>query len=677
MKRRILILLLQMCGSCFCQDIPQRELEDELQSISENNGSDPDDDVTLEHWDHLHKHPLNLNNASEEQLLQLPFVTPLMIKNFLLYRSALGKLVHINELQAVPGWYPEFIRKILPFVTIDEVGPDLRKLSVRFRKLRASLLLRVSQSLQNQDPSPPAFIGSAQHVLMKVGLRSGNELQFGALVEKDAGEQWVIHGAFDFNSIYFFARNLGWIKSIAIGDFQVNMGQGLIQWQGIARKKSGNVIFINQQDELIQPYHSAGEFKFHRGLALTLAKKNLEWMVYASVRKLSANLKNDSLQNSFVTSISNSGNHRTAPELEDRNQLQQLSAGTTLSYSNPHGRVSINCASFQFSHRIQKQEEPYNLFSFQGKQMQYISLDYAYTISNLHCFGEFATDRELHKAFVSGAMLSLDKNLDCSFLFRSISRKYSSLYANAFTENSTVSNETGFYAGLSLRITQAIRVDGYVDLFYFPWLKYRVDAPSAGKELFVQLNYQPNKRLLLQARCKFEKKESDDDNITNSLQQLNTVKKITWRSQFNWQLSKKSTLSERIETSSFGSGLNESSGFLLYNDFNFHPPMKPYDCAARILFFQTDSYDARIYAFERDVQYGFSVPAYSGKGIHYAVTIHYDFSRFLARRHKRSLDIWMSWSQAILGKNNNLINFQNDTSAKNQSSIRFQAILGS
>ena len=677
MKWRTLIVIFQLCSSCFCQTVPEQQLEDELQSISENNLADPDDDVTLEQWNHLHKYPLNINIASEEQLLQLPFVTPLMIKNFLLYRSALGKLIHVDELQAVPGWEPEFIRKVLPFVTVNGSGPDLKRLSIRFRTLGSSLLFRVSQSLLNQDSSVPRFIGSAQHVLMKFQFRSGNLLQFGGLVEKDAGEQWLVHGAFDFNSIYFFARDLGRIKNIALGDFQVNMGQGLIQWQGIARKKSGNTIFINQQDELLQPYHSAGEFKFHRGLALTLAKRNFQWMMYASVRKLSANLKTDSLQNSFATSISNSGYHRTRAELEDRNQLQQYSTGSTLSYSNSRGHFSFNWASFQFSHPIQKQDEPYNLFSFQGKSAQYISLDYAYTIRNIHCFGEFAVSDELHKAFVTGAMLSLHRYLDCSFLFRSISRKYSSLYASSFTENSTPSNETGFYSGLSLRLTQAVRLDAYVDLFYFPWLKYRLDAPSSGKEMFLQFNYQPNKRVLLQARCKFERKESNDDAITGSVQEISSTNKTTWRSQLNWQVSKKFTLSERIETSSFASATNKSNGFLLYNDFNFHPPMKPYDCAARILFFQTDSYDARIYAFERDVQYGFSVPAYSGKGIHYTMTLHYDLSHFLVRLHRRSLGIWINWSQTIRGEENNSINFQDGANAKRQSSIRFQMIFSS
>lgn len=42
---------------------------------------------------------------------------------------------------------------------------------------------------------------------------------------------------FDFYSVHLFARRLGIIQSLAIGDFTVNLGQGLIQWQSLAFKK--------------------------------------------------------------------------------------------------------------------------------------------------------------------------------------------------------------------------------------------------------------------------------------------------------------------------------------------------------------------------------------------------------------------------------------------------------
>jgi len=675
MKWLLLILALQGFRYCFSQDVPEQQLEEELQSLSETNSDDLDDDDLVEQLDKLHKHPININRANQEELLQLPFVSPILIKNLILYRALLGNLIHINELQAVPGWNVELIRKIFPYITIDENDLSFTGLSKRFRTLRSSFLFRIAQGFSKGQDSPltsDAFTGSPQHVLVRLQFHSDNLLQFGALVEKDAGEKWLSHGAFDFNSFYCFARNIGFIKCIALGDFQVNMGQGLIQWQGIARKKSGNTIFINQQDQLIKPYHSAGEIRFHRGAGIVLARNHFEWMIYGSSRRLSANLVTDSFQNLMVTSISNSGYHRTLSELMDRNQLHQLSAGSTLSYSTIKGRLSFNYAAFKFSHPIQKGDQPYNLFSFHGKNLHNMSIDYSYTLRNVHSFGELAIDKEFHRAFICGALLSLHRNLDCSLLFRSISPKYSSFYSNAFIENSSLVNETGWYTGISFRVSPTIRLDGYADVFYFPWLKYQVDAPSMGKEFFFQLNWQPNKRLQLQARCRIENKESDDDAPVGNTEQVSSSVKINWRSQMNWLATERFSLYERIETSSFKMRSNPADGFLLYNELHFHPPRKPFDCWARALFFQTDSYDARIYAFERDVQYAFSVPAYAGTGMHWALNFHYDVPKLLRTRlHlNKSIGLWMSLAHTITNGNSGAANAE--LLNKRQTIIRLQ-----
>jgi hypothetical protein len=264
-------------------------------------------------------------------------------------------------------------------------------------------------------------------------------------------------------------------------------------------------------------------------------------------------------------------------------------------------------------------------------------------------------------------------------LLRTISRRYSSIYASAFTENSAVNNETGWYAAISFHASASVRIDAYADVFYFPWLKYRVDAPSGGRDFLVQFNWQPNKRLQLLGRWKSESKEQDDASIVSPLQELSAFKKINFRTQLNWEVSRRFKLSERLETSGYSQGVRTSRGFLLYNECRFHPYRRLFDCWARILFFQTDSYDARIYTLERDVQYGFSVPAYSGKGMHYAFDLHYDLRNFLKEkfRFKRSLDIWFNWSQTIYANDSLMPEPGVQNTRKNQSTVLLQIITSS
>ena len=67
--------------------------------------------------------------------------------------------------------------------------------------------------------------------------------------------------------MYLFARKLGAVKALALGDFAVNLGQGLIHWQSQAFRKSASVLNAKRQGDLIKPYQSVGEYNFLRGIA--------------------------------------------------------------------------------------------------------------------------------------------------------------------------------------------------------------------------------------------------------------------------------------------------------------------------------------------------------------------------------------------------------------------------
>ena len=146
------------------------------------------------------------------------------------------------------------------------------------------------------------------------------------LADKDAGEQFfkgAQKNGFDFYSFHLFARKIGIIQSLALGDFTVNMGQGLIQWQSLAFKKSVDVLGVKRQSAILQPYNSAGEFYFHRGAGITIQKGRIEATAFASIRKISANFVADTVNNEdFISSFLNSGYNRTTSEIADRNDLK-------------------------------------------------------------------------------------------------------------------------------------------------------------------------------------------------------------------------------------------------------------------------------------------------------------------------------------------------------------------
>ncbi len=107
---------------CFCYagGIAQetQSTEQQIENITEVNESETEDDSYLQSLRHYQRNKLNLNSASETELKEFMFLSPLQIANFLSYRRLFGKFISIYELQSIPTWDNELIQKMLPFVMV-------------------------------------------------------------------------------------------------------------------------------------------------------------------------------------------------------------------------------------------------------------------------------------------------------------------------------------------------------------------------------------------------------------------------------------------------------------------------------------------------------------------------------------------------------------------------------
>ncbi|MEO7982552.1 MAG: helix-hairpin-helix domain-containing protein, partial [Bacteroidota bacterium] len=343
------------------QEIPL-STEQQLENQTDADQGETEDDSYLQELEQFRRNPININSAEAEELKQLRIVTDLQIANLISYRNLFGKLISIYELQAVPSWDVNTIRKLLPFVTAATPLSLAEEAGHRFRDGDHSLLLRVSQVLEKADgfdksSSGTKYLGSPQRIFFRYRYTYKNLLQFGLVGDKDAGEQFL-KGAqnrgFDFYSFHLFARKIGIIQSLALGDFSVNMGQGLIQWQGLAFKKSVDVMGVKRQSAVLRPYSSAGEFYFHRGAGITIRKGRIESTAFVSFRKLGGNFVADTVNNEdFISSFLTSGYHRTLSENQDRNNLSQTTIGGNIIYRGNRWQVGVNGIYYHFSMPVQ------------------------------------------------------------------------------------------------------------------------------------------------------------------------------------------------------------------------------------------------------------------------------------------------------------------------------------
>lgn len=604
--------------------------ENSLEDLSESDDTEPEDDYDTQQLLLFRRHPLNINGPAE-RLRDFPLLNGLLVENLVRYRNLMGDLISPYELQAVPGFNADVIRQIFPYITIHN-APNLSVFPQLLRSGRSTLIIRPTLTLEKiqgySDSASPAsaFLGGKPSLFVRYKYQHGHSLQYGFTAEKDAGElirtdkfPWLM----DFHSFHLFVRKPGKLKTLAIGDYTINMGQGLIHWQSQAFKKSAGVLNVKRQGAIIRPYQSSGEFNFFRGIAMTAGGKRFEYTVFASCRKLSANTDVDGQDRKVITSWLTSGLYRSSSEKENKNRITSNVFGTRVAWSFASGHISYNHIRHRFSLPILKRNEPYNLFAIKGDAWSNQSIDYSFTIANMHFFGEAATDHRGKSGFISGMMASLHSRMDVSIVYRNISPAYQTIFGNAFTENTLPGNEDGIYIGVSYRPAYRWTIDAYTDYFSFPWLKYRVDAPSNGYQYLAQVTWKPSKAIDIYTRLRQRVKPLNLDSDPD-LHQISDRSSFHWRTHLNCRISQNILIRWRLETTVFRNRNTSEpeSGFLLYADMIYKPLRRPFSLSTRLQHFETDSYDTRLYAYENDLYLTAAVPAFSGKGFRYYLNFH-------------------------------------------------------
>lgn len=653
--------------------------EQSLELMAENSGeSEFQDDSYVQAASYFKEHPLDLNTADEESLQDIFMITGVSMTPLVLYRQRFGPLGDICELQAVPGFSIGMIRKILPLVCVSEQS-DLGKTSLRhFSGGEHALLLRYSRVLESSAgyrdslrSQGKGYQGSRDRWLLRYQYNFRNHVQYGLTGEKDAGEPFLKKGnrlGFDFYSAHLFIRNTGLIRTLALGDFTINMGQGLVEWQGFSFGKGMDIASMRKQSPVIRPYRSFGEFLFHRGIGITLAKGDWSFTGFGSWRNLDATMQSDSLQGNapLFTSINTSGLHRTDPELNKKGELKQQAWGAVLRRKFNNGHAGLNYAAYRYQAAMAVNGEAYDRYSARGKFWGNLSADAALTLQRVHLFGEVAVSRQGGFALVTGMMMSLAPAVDIGLLYRNINREYRAMNASAFTENPAPGNEKGLYTAVSVRPLPRWQLDVYADWFRFPWLVYGASAPSGGREYHCRLSYRPGRQNEVYFRFRQERGESDAQALGNPVRGLSAYIKKSWRVHASVKLNERFVLRSRVEMNHISGLPYASNGFLSYADLIYKPLMSRLSVTSRVLVADTDDYQSRVYCFENDVLYGMSVPVFSGRQRRAYIITEYD----LARR----LRAWAKLGITINSDNNLIGSGLDEINGRHKTELRLQFI---
>lgn len=631
-------LLLGHCSVAQTEIVPNPTLIEDIIEQTEEE-SEFDYNTQFEQLSFYVENPLNINQATENQLNDIGLLSALQVQSILQYRQEIGKLITIYELQAIPNLDLTTIQKIRPYVTINQT---LDNFNVSFKdqltKGTHQLIARTQQVLESKMGYQPndfqaiPYQGSPQQFYLRYRYNYGTNLSYGITMEKDAGEDFFSGSnpyGFDYYSGHFYLKNVNsTIKAITLGDFEARFGQGLIAWSGFGFGKGAFVTNIKRIGRPLQAYSSVNEVNFLRGIGTTLALgKHLEATIFSSIRQRDANItaldtSDIDLDILEISSLQTTGLHRTLNEIEDENAIQQWTSGGQLKYATRKGHIAINSIYHQLDASLQVSDQLYNQYRFQGNNLLNVSLDYSYSLRNFHFFGETAMSDNTALATTNGVLIGLDKSVDFALLYRNFEKDFHTLLTNSFSEASGTANEEGMYLGVSIHPNRRWNLSIYYDAWRHPWLRFGVDAPSVGHEYLIQLEHKPTKKTQLYARFRREVKQVNAiDNETPTDFLVNRIR-TQGRLHFSTQLTDALTLRSRIEMSQFKRGEQPTkNGFLLYQDLIYKKGN--WQLSTRYALFDTDDFDSRIYAYENDLRFAFSVPAYYYKGNRFYLNLKY------------------------------------------------------
>lgn len=643
-----LLLIIELDG--YSQDLFLNEvLEQRIEFLIERSGEESIDLTTLlDNWNFFLEHKINLNQTNELELSQLSLLTPFQINALLNYIQTNGKLLTVYELQAIDFWDLASIERVLPFVEVlDRADVPYLKWSQIKKELKIESISRMNYVFETKkgfekqnEGGSNVYLGQKFGSYQRFRFKYRNNFSLGFTGASDIGEYTNLKSGFDFNSFHLFFRGGRFIESFVVGDYSIQIGQGLNFWSGYSFGKSSDLLQINKNPVPISPFTSSDESRYLRGSALALKYKRLNFLTFYSNKRIDASTS-EVEGDEFIKSLTQTGLHRTITEISRKNQVKESIFGNNLTLKNKWLKIGLTGVYQQYDIPYFKDTLLYNSFDFRGQNVFTSGIDYALSLKKGRFFGECVTSGYglNSSALLNGFLFALDSKTVVSLLSRFYGRSYYTFYSSGFSEGSKNINENGLLFGLQRKITSKFNLTCYFDYFNSNWLRYNIDQPSDGYDAFIQFDYVANKSHHLLFR--FQQQEKQLNLLEKEFKVINSPKS-DYRFQYSLKLTDFFELKSRVSVVQSVQSDSISLGYLIFQDFKLSTVKGNLKFISRFAVFNTESYNERIYAYENNLSGVYSVPAYYGKGtrsyfllkykifkgaecsIRYAITNYYD-----------------------------------------------------
>lgn len=649
----------------------EKQLEEALEEQEEEEGALAGEQLA-QFLEELATNPININSASINDLLQIPGFNLKIARALITYRKK-SPFERKEDILKVSGIGNATYSRMRPYITVGGSASRFRNLYTNpaywLDGNSFEYITRYQQELNDQrgyeiPDSAGGYLGSQGKYYQRFRMAS-RHLSVNLTQEKDAGETLNGPTGFDYNSGYIALSENGKLKDLVIGDYAINVGQGLVLWTGAAFGKGREVVgTVGKNERGLRAYGSAQETDFFRGIAATYGEK-IETTVFYSNRPRTASV----ISGDTTRFPSSTGFHRTENEKSRKNNIDQKAFGGRVRVDTPFGLFGATGYYTEFSSYIAKGNGLSNIYDFAGRAHSVFGIDYRGLIGNVLAFGEIARSENGGTGGIAGIESPIGYSTDFTMAYRNYARDFQSFMGTGFGESSSdPQNEEGFYIGIRHSLNDKISLSGYVDQYRFDAPRTGIDQASQGFDVLglmeIDFNATLNVYLLIRSETKDDTfSEINERGVEEEF--IGEQRRSSIRAQSEYQVNKKLRLRSRIElVQSQGANEDPEYGMLIYQDVRFQATRK-LQIDARVTIFDTESFDSRVFQFENDLLYVLSNTALSGQGQRSYFVLKYEPTDFL--------DLWFKYSLSVFENRNFVSSGLNEIEGNRNSDFGIQA----
>ena len=578
---------------------------------------------------YLHANPININRADSTELQQLGFLAHWQVEAIHAYIYRYGPLRSVGELMLIPELDYHTRQLLSYFVTFGDVDQPQEPLRDTWHRMltrgRSELSSRLdvpfyqragyAPRTQSQlDASPSRYYtGNALYHNLRYSYRYGTRLSWGLSTEKDAGEPIFTKDAPlpDHLSGYLQLGDMGILKTLVVGNYRLRFGQGLVLNSDFSLGKNMLLQGLSRQASSIKPHRGTSEGDYYTGAAATVAWRAWQLTAFASYRQLDATLDGAS-----ISTLKTDGYHRTPLEQARHGNTRGNLFGAHLGYASHGFHLGLTALYQSFNRNFALPKQDYKRYAPQGHDLWNASIDYAWHHHRLSIVGETAIDRKGSVATLNTLRLKATDGLHLTLLQRYYAHDFWALEGKSFGTSSDIRNEQGIYLGAEWKPHRRLLLTAYADGYHFPFLRYRVSAPSYGTDGVVSVHYTINDDHRVQLRYRFRLKQRDVAEGYR-LPDGGLLNEWTHRMRLQWS----GVLTPVLTCQAFAEGClvqaeTPSMGTMVGAQATYSPASGSHGLrlSAGFTAFCAD-YAARLYGYERGLLYAYNYQMYYGTGL--------------------------------------------------------------